>query len=71
VTLIYEAQERERERERERESLIQLNSTTPVVEGVNYFLFSMLLEMVLMESKRQPGAALAASPLDVYALLFL
>jgi hypothetical protein len=34
------------------------------VQGVNYSLFIMLLkEMVLMESKGQPGAAPAASPI--------
>jgi hypothetical protein len=34
------------------------------VQGVNYSLFIMVLkEMMLMESRGQPGAALAASPL--------
>jgi hypothetical protein len=36
----------------------------PVVHGVNYSLFIMLLkEMISMESKGQPGAASVASPL--------
>jgi hypothetical protein len=35
----------------------------PIVQGVNYSLFIMLLkEMVSMESKEQPGVAPAASP---------
>jgi hypothetical protein len=48
------------ERERERESLIQVTSTMPIVQGVNYSLFILLKEMV---SKGKPGAPLTASPL--------
>jgi hypothetical protein len=52
VTLIYEARERERETDTK-------YFHNPIVEGVNYSLFG----MVLMESKGQSGAASAASPL--------
>jgi hypothetical protein len=55
VTLIYEA------REREFDTSYFHN---PIVQGVNYSHFIMLLkEMVSMESKGQPGAALEVSPL--------
>jgi hypothetical protein len=47
-----------------RESLIQVTSTIPIVQGVNYSLFIMFLkEMISMELKGKLGAALAASPL--------